>query len=367
MTAGRGGRAGLGRRRRGLRHRRRLRRSSELRHGPAGPGAGGRGLSRGHPQPARLALVRAVADVRPAAAVLRRQRRQHGLDDQPLHGQPEGPQRRRLQPRRRRSAGGPTGRRWPIASGPARRIKGVPIIAGGVEASLRRLAHYDYWSDKVRRSILLDAKADLLVFGMGERPLVEIVRRLAAGETVDELRDMRGVAYRLGASEARRCASADGLRRTTDRVLPSYEEVSTDKRAFAEMTRIDPSRDQPVQRPAAGAVSRPRGGGGQSAGAAAGAGGDGPRLRPAVHAAAAPELRPTSRSRPSRWCKDSIQIMRGCFGGCTFCSITAHEGRIIQSRSAGVDPGRDPPHGRATRSSRARSATSAARRPTCTR
>ena len=78
----------------------------------------------------------------------------------------------------------------------------MPIIAGGVEASLRRLAHYDYWSDKVRRSILLDAKADLLVFGMGERPLVEIVKRLAAGQTVRELRDIRGMAYRLGASES---------------------------------------------------------------------------------------------------------------------------------------------------------------------
>ena len=81
--------------------------------------------------------------------------------------------------------------------------KGVPIVAGGVEASLRRLAHYDFWSDKVRRSILLDAKADLLVFGMGERPLVEIVKRLAAGQSVRELRDVRGVAYRLGASETR--------------------------------------------------------------------------------------------------------------------------------------------------------------------
>ena len=78
----------------------------------------------------------------------------------------------------------------------------MPIIAGGVEASLRRLAHYDYWSDKVRRSIIFDAKADLVVFGMGERPLVEIVKRLDAGETVEQLRDIRGVAYRLGASEA---------------------------------------------------------------------------------------------------------------------------------------------------------------------
>src|SRR6201998_4473023 len=80
---------------------------------------------------------------------------------------------------------------------------GVPIIAGGVEASLRRLAHYDYWSDTVRRSILLDCKADLLVYGMGEHPIVEIARRLAAGETPQQLRDMRGVAYVLGASETR--------------------------------------------------------------------------------------------------------------------------------------------------------------------
>src|SRR5881275_250045 len=80
-------------------------------------------------------------------------------------------------------------------------FSGVPIIAGGVEASLRRLAHYDYWSDTVRRSILLDSKADLLVYGMGEKPIVEIAKRLAAGETVRDLRDLRGVAYVLGASE----------------------------------------------------------------------------------------------------------------------------------------------------------------------
>ena len=78
----------------------------------------------------------------------------------------------------------------------------MPVIAGGVEASLRRLAHYDYWSDTVRRAIMLDAKADLVVFGMGEHQIVTIARRLAAGETVKDLRDMRGVAYALGASES---------------------------------------------------------------------------------------------------------------------------------------------------------------------
>src|SRR3989441_869686 len=86
---------------------------------------------------------------------------------------------------------------------------GVPIIAGGVEASLRRLAHYDYWSDTVRRSILLDAKADLLVYGMGEKSIVEIAQRFAAGQSVRDLRDMRGVAYALGASETPRIDDID--------------------------------------------------------------------------------------------------------------------------------------------------------------
>src|SRR5436853_2988858 len=79
---------------------------------------------------------------------------------------------------------------------------GVPVIAGGVEASLRRLAHYDYWSDSVRRSILLDGKADLLVYGMGEENVVAIADRLAAGQTVKDMRDLRGVAYALGAKES---------------------------------------------------------------------------------------------------------------------------------------------------------------------
>src|SRR5215475_12234616 len=84
---------------------------------------------------------------------------------------------------------------------------GVPIIAGGVEASLRRLAHYDYWSDTVRRSILLDCKADLLVYGMGEKSIVEIAQRLAAGQTVRDLRDLRGGVYALGARESEALAS----------------------------------------------------------------------------------------------------------------------------------------------------------------
>ncbi|MEX0713666.1 MAG: YgiQ family radical SAM protein [Pirellulales bacterium] len=202
--------------------------------------------------------------------------------------------------------------------------KGVPVIAGGVEASLRRLAHYDYWSDKVRRSILLDCKADLLVYGMGERAIVEIARRLAAGQSVRELRDMRGVAYRLGASETP--PEENTIR------LPSYEQVSSDKWAFAEMTRIAHNETNPhnAKRLAQyhdreAVVANP----------------------PALPLSEAEMDRVygcafTRRPHPSygkqripayEVVKDSVQIMRGCFGGCTFCSITAHEGRIIQSRS----------------------------------
>src|SRR5947209_4197765 len=125
---------------------------------------------------------------------------------------------------------------------------GVPVIAGGVEASLRRLAHYDYWSDTVRRSILLDCKADLVVYGMGEKSIVEIARRLAAGQGVRDLRDLRGVAYVLGAKEADELArsASDGVGPSPSLALgaskeiitvPSYEAVKGDKRAFVEATR----------------------------------------------------------------------------------------------------------------------------------
>src|SRR5690606_23675276 len=107
---------------------------------------------------------------------------------------------------------------------------GVPVIAGGVEASLRRIAHYDYWSDKVRRSILLDCKADLLVYGMGERGIIEVARRLRDGQSVRDLREMRGAAYRLGAKESPPTENT--------LTLPSFEQVTSDKWAFAEMTKI---------------------------------------------------------------------------------------------------------------------------------
>jgi uncharacterized radical SAM protein YgiQ len=199
---------------------------------------------------------------------------------------------------------------------------GVPVIAGGVEASLRRLAHYDYWSDKVRRSILLDCKADLCVYGMGEEGIVEVARRLQKGETVKDLRDMRGVAYALGASEA---PPADSL------VIPSYADVCESKPAFAEATRMIHNETNPynakrlvqyhdrqavVANPPAFPISQ--------------------GSMDAIYG-----LPYTRKPHPIYkepipafdMIKDSVTIMRGCFGGCTFCSITTHQGRIIQSRS----------------------------------
>ena len=243
---------------------------------------------------------------------------------------------------------------------------GVPIIAGGVEASLRRLAHYDYWSDSVRRSILLDAKADLLVYGMGESNIVEIAKRLAAGKTVRDLRDLRGVAYVLGAKEAAELAkstkcpvpstqsAADGslpadsachsttapnsvlgtrysVLGTDFITLPTFEQVKTDKLAFAEATRLIHINTNPLN--AATLVQFHD------------------REAVVVNPPGLPlseadmdriyDLPYTRRPHPSyrepipahEMIKDSVTIMRGCFGGCTFCSITAHQGRIMQSRS----------------------------------
>lgn len=211
---------------------------------------------------------------------------------------------------------------------------GVPVIAGGVEASLRRLAHYDYWSDTVKRSILLDAKADLIVYGMGEQNIVQIANRLAAGKSISDLRDLRGVTYALGAKESDGLKSApDQFASQFERVefLPSFEDVRSDKLQFAEATRIIHTNTNPfnaaalvqfhdrqavVQNPPCFPLSQEQ--------------------MDAVF-----DLPYTRKPHPKysepipahEMIKDSVTIMRGCFGGCTFCSITAHQGRIIQSRS----------------------------------
>jgi len=202
---------------------------------------------------------------------------------------------------------------------------GVPVVIGGIEASLRRIAHYDYWSASVRPSMLATSKADLLAFGKGEATIVAIARRLAAGEPVTALRDLRGVAYLLGARETLPAWAGETL------ALPSLDEVTRDPMAFARMTRGFHHETNPFN---ARRLTQ--------------AHGDrtlvlNPPCLPIGEAEmdAIYDLPYTRRPHPRyaepipahTMIKDSVQIMRGCFGGCTFCSITMHEGRVIQSRS----------------------------------
>ncbi len=212
---------------------------------------------------------------------------------------------------------------------------GVAVVLGGIEASLRRIAHYDYWSDSIRRSILLDAKADLLVFGMGERAAWEIARRLDSGEKVSELRDIRGTAFVMGSPREWKAIADDPSRFVTDKkavVLPSYEEALASTEKFAAMSRAFQYETNAHNGRAILQVH------GQQA----------VYFNPPALPLAEAEMDglydlPFVRSpHPSYQgaripafdtVKDSIVTMRGCFGGCTFCSITEHEGRIIQSRS----------------------------------
>jgi uncharacterized radical SAM protein YgiQ len=254
-----------------------------------------------------------------------------------------------------------------------------PIVIGGIEASLRRIAHYDYWQEKVRRSILLDARADLLVFGNGERQIVEIAHRLAAGEKTTDIKNVRGTAF-LGAAagdgwteidsthldtpgpvdkhpdpyatesdiaaQARAEAAKEpgvNVVRFTRKVpaadreksyirLPSYEQVRDDGVLYAHASRILHLESNPgnaralVQRHGVSDVW----------------------LNPPPVPLTSAEMDriyelPYARMPHPEYgdakipayemIRFSVTIQRGCFGGCTFCSITEHEGRIIQSRS----------------------------------
>jgi uncharacterized radical SAM protein YgiQ len=239
------------------------------------------------------------------------------------------------------SPGGKTGMRPNRASivyaNLARRtFPGVPLVLGGIEASLRRIAHFDYWSEQVRRSILLDAKADMLIFGMGERPVWELAERLKAGARIDEIRDLRGTGYVLRKGEWERLEASRFVRDRKPVFLPSYEQVSEDseqgRRAFSEASRAfqletNPGNGRPVvQAHGVEAIYL------------------NPPALP-LDTATMDELYdlPFQRKPHFRYgepipafetVKHSIVTMRGCFGGCSFCSITEHEGRVIQSRSA---------------------------------
>ena len=200
---------------------------------------------------------------------------------------------------------------------------GVPVVLGGIEASLRRFAHYDYWQDLIRRSILLDAKADLLVHGMGELAVVEIARRLAAGRGIAACRDIPGTAWALGRKDP---VPEGGVE------VPSFEACVADPLAFNRLTLLMYRETNPscglalFQRtgdrmvwcnPAARAL--------QTA--------ELDRLYELPYANAAhPCYREPIPAFES--IRGSLTINRGCSGGCSFCALTLHQGKDVVSRSA---------------------------------
>lgn len=201
----------------------------------------------------------------------------------------------------------------------------TPIVLGGIEASLRRFAHYDYWSDSVRRSILADAPADILVFGMGERQVVEISKRISGGENIKEITDVPGTVIKMELSRWR------SLSREGYVELPSFNEVSADKTLYAKAFNMhyreqDPVRGKPVAQAHPKTVII--------------------QNKPAMPLSTEEldhvyELPFTRMAHPSYKkpipalppVKFSIVSHRGCFASCSFCALTHHQGRIVQSRS----------------------------------
>lgn len=200
----------------------------------------------------------------------------------------------------------------------------IPIVIGGIEASLRRFPHYDYWSDKVRRSILIDSGADLLIFGMGERQVVEVADLLSAGVPVREIKGIMGTMYIESAEEQ---LPYDGIR------LPSYDELCTDKRKYAEATRTlyeeqDYVRGKPlvqldrdkyiVQNPPAKPLTTEE-------------------LDDVYRLPYMRTYHPVYKKQGGvpaiQEVEFSITSCRGCFGGCNFCALTLHQGRTVTSRS----------------------------------
>ena len=220
------------------------------------------------------------------------------------------------------------------------------IVIGGIEASLRRIAHYDYWSDKVRRSVLLDSKADLLLYGNAERAIVDVTHRFARGETPKDMRDVRGIAFATntmlnGWTELdlhdidNHEISLVSPKKTDSRTvirLPSYEQVSADPETYAHASRLlhiesNPGNARPliqkhgnrnvwVTEPPIPLTTKEM---------------DGVFALP--YARAPHPVYGKAKIPAWEMIRFSVNIMRGCFGGCSFCSITEHEGRIIQSRS----------------------------------
>lgn len=200
----------------------------------------------------------------------------------------------------------------------------IPLIIGGLEASLRRFAHYDYWEDKVRRSILLDSGADLLSYGMGETSMKEIAARLASGTPVSEITDVRGTAFL--AKSAAACAYPKVE-------CPSFEQVCTDKKAYAQATMLQYEEHDPIR----GKAILQRHGTQMLI--------VNPPAMPLTteemdFVAELPYVREPHPMYEAMGGVPSIEEVRfsiihnrGCFGACNFCSLAFHQGRIISSRS----------------------------------
>ncbi|WP_299377687.1 YgiQ family radical SAM protein [uncultured Kiloniella sp.] len=234
--------------------------------------------------------------------------------------------------------------------------KDVPIVIGGIEASLRRTAHYDYWSDKVRRSVLIDSKADILLYGNAERAIVDLTHRVAAGEAPKDIDDIRGTVVARkeipegwtvadmtdidddndlhhipDRAEARKKLRDADKNKTAVR-LPSYEEVIADKALYAQASRVvhlesnagnarvmvqkHGDRDIWINQPPIPLTTPEMDG-----------------VFDLTYARAPHPIYGDAKLAAWDMIRFSVNIMRGCFGGCSFCSITEHEGRVIQSRS----------------------------------
>lgn len=208
----------------------------------------------------------------------------------------------------------------------------TPVIAGGIEASMRRLAHYDYWQDALRPSILMDCKADIVSYGMGEHTIREIADRLAAGETVADLHDMAQIVVRETAGPAE---AVDGTITETDSdiVLHPFERCLRDKKAQAENFRHIERQSNSMH----GKTIWQRHGKVWI------------RVNPMLPPMTTEEIdssfdlpytrMPHPRYKDKRipayeMIRHSVNIHRGCFGGCSFCTISAHQGKFISSRSA---------------------------------
>lgn len=197
----------------------------------------------------------------------------------------------------------------------------VPVLIGGIEASLRRFAHYDYWDDRVRHSVLYDSGADILMYGMGERSIIALAEALDAGINVRDIRDVQGTCFRVN--------DLSGLDDSI--MLPSYSEVSSDKHRYLEAFRIQYEEQDPfhgkrliqphekgflVQNPPQPPLSREE--------------------MDETYSLPYTRLAHPSYTEPIPALKEvefSITSCRGCFGGCNFCALTFHQGRIVTSRS----------------------------------